>query len=63
MNFKPQFSCRSIELKEAKNHECKEKAKSLNDEYYSVKDKIQETSEEADELLKKTGSLKLLLLK
>jgi DNA repair exonuclease SbcCD ATPase subunit len=43
----------SIELKETKNHECKEKAKSLNDEYYSVKDKIQETNEEADELYKK----------
>ena len=43
----------SIELKETKNHECKEKAKSLNDEYYTVKDKIQETNEEADELYKK----------
>lgn len=43
----------SIELKETKNHECKEKAKTLNDEYYNVKDKIQETNEEADELYKK----------
>lgn len=43
----------SIELKDSKNHECKEKAKSLNDEYYTIKDKIQETNEEADELYKK----------
>jgi DNA repair exonuclease SbcCD ATPase subunit len=43
----------SIELKETKNQECKEKAKSLNDEYYTVKDKINETNEEADELYKK----------
>ena len=43
----------SIELKDSKNQECKEKAKTLNDEYYTVKDKIQETNEEADELYKK----------
>ena len=43
----------SIELKDSKNQECKEKAKSLNDEYYIVKDKIKDTNEEADELYKK----------
>ena len=43
----------SIELKDSKNQECKEKAKSLNDEYYVVKDKIKDTNEEADELYKK----------
>ena len=43
----------SIELKEAKNQECKEKAKSLNDEYYTIKDKIKDTNEEADDLYKK----------
>jgi len=43
----------SIELKETKNQECKEKAKTLNSEYYTVKDKIKDTNEEADELYKK----------
>jgi DNA repair exonuclease SbcCD ATPase subunit len=43
----------SIELKDSKNHECKEKAKSLNSEYYTIKDKINETNEEANELYKK----------
>jgi DNA repair exonuclease SbcCD ATPase subunit len=43
----------SIELKDSKNHDCKEKAKSLNSEYYTIKDKINETNEEADELYKK----------
>lgn len=43
----------SIELKDSKNHECKEKAKDLNNEYYTIKDKINETNEEADELYKK----------
>ena len=43
----------SIELKEKKNQECKHKAKSLSDEYYQVKDKIEETNTEADKLYKK----------
>ena len=43
----------SIELKDSKNHECKEKAKSLNNEYYDVKDDITKNQTEADELYQK----------
>ena len=43
----------SVELKDEKHQECKHKAKSLNDEYYEVKDKIEEKTDEVNSLYKK----------
>lgn len=47
----------SIDLKGKKHQECKHKAKSLSDEYYEVKDKIKEKTDEVNDLYKKVVHL------
>jgi len=47
----------SIDLKGKKHQECKHKAKSLNDEYFEVKDKIKEKTDEVNDLYKKVVHL------
>ena len=47
----------SIDLKGKKHQECKHKAKSLSDEYFEVKDKIKEKTDEVNDLYKKVVHL------